>query len=350
MANEHIALDIGHGTDTWEKGGGKGVRKNGIVYEEHTANSDTAERVRKILEAHGLKVWMPQKPMSPDRSLASRTAEANRRGVKLYWSIHYDAGAPSARGAWAFYWNTSAKMKKIAEQYAANAKAAGLAVHGTGAHPSRIGDWTNFHVLRETKMPAILTENGFMTNAQDFEGIFGKNKAAYRQKVAEVNAQTILGYFGIKYDPKKSGGIIVQASKKPVKINPKYTHDPQDRKGEVVLKMEMNYRTEPSLSAPVIRVLPKGHGSNPKKPVHYYEIKGDWIRLGIGWVSNKDGKYVEIKKRYVKPPQPAEPKKTIYRVIVDGVQVGAYSQDDNALKQAELSIAKGAKNIEIQKI
>ena len=349
MANEDVALDIGHGTDTWEKGGGKGVRKNGIVYEEHTANSDTAERVRKILEAHGLKVWMPQKPMSPDRSLTSRTNEANKRGIKLYWSIHYNAGAADVRGVCAFYWHTSAKMKKLAEQFAANAKAAGLATHGNGTHAGRIGEWTNLHIIRETKMPAILTENGFMTNSADFEGIFGKNKAAYRQKVAEVNAKTILGYFGIKYDPKKDGTVI-QASKKPVKTNPAYTIDPQDRKGEVVLKMEMNYRTEPSLSAPIIRVLPKGHGSDPKKPVHYYEIKGDWLRLGTGWVSNKGGKYVEIKKRYVKPPQPAEPKKTIYRVIVDGVQEGAYSQDDNALKRAELAIAKGAKNIQIVKI
>lgn len=339
--NEHVGLSFGHGADTWEKGGGKGVRKNGIVYEEHTFNADVGMRVKKILEDHGLKVWLPQQPMAKDRSLKSRTDEANRRGVKLYWDIHADAGVSSAEGVCAYYWHTNSKAKKLAEEYAKNAREAGLKTHGSGTRASRIGDWTNFHTLRETRMTAILTENGFMTNSNDFEGIFGRNKGAYRQKVAEVNAKTILSYFGIKYDSGKSE--VVAPSP-----NPNYTTDPTERLGEVVLKMEMNYRKEPSLNAPILRKLPEGHGSN--KPVHFYEVKGDWLRLGSGWVSNKGGKYVDIVKVYDKTPQPAEPKKPVYRVIVDGKQEGAYSEDSNVLKQIKEAMGHLSEDIKIEKV
>lgn len=330
MAKYDLTYDIGHGTDTWENGGGKGVRKNGKVYEEHTANSDVGERVIKILRDHGLRVHVPQKPMSKEVSLSKRIAEANRLGVKLYWSTHFNAGVSSASGVCAFYWHTSSKSRKLAEAYAKNAKAMGFKTHGNGTHASKRGSWTELAVCRDTKMPAVLTENGFMTNSKDFEGIFGKNKNKYRQKVAELQAKTILeDFFGIKYDSKRTkvrnGG-----------------RTPEDRLGEVRLKQAMNYRAKPSLNAKVLRVLPKGH------ECHFYEEKGHWLRLGVGWVSNAGGKYVEITKRYNKKPK--EPKKKIYRVIVDGEQVGAYSKDSNILKQAEKAIKAGKDNILIEEV
>jgi N-acetylmuramoyl-L-alanine amidase len=256
-----VALDIGHGSDTWERGGGKGVKKNGVVYEEHTANSDVAQRVLKILEAHGLKVWLPQKPMSKEVPLAKRTNEANRLGVKLYWSIHFNAGSPSASGVCAFYWYTAKEAKKLAEQYTKEARAMGFKIFGTGAIASVPKTWTDFHVCRETKMTAILTENGFMTNSDDFEGIFGKNKEQYRQRIAELNAKTILSFFGKKYEPSKT---------------------------------------------------------KVKEPV--------------------------------KTTQPKEAKKTIYRVIVNGVQVGAYTEENNTLSQVEKALKQGKASIKVEKV
>lgn len=51
------------------------------------------------------------------------------------------------------------------------------------------------------------------------------------------------------------------------------------------------------------------------------------------------------------PSKPSTPsKKTIYRVIVDGKQVGAYAEGDNLLEQARKSMASGAKNIKIEKV
>jgi N-acetylmuramoyl-L-alanine amidase len=345
MAYDMI-YDIGHGTDTWENGGGKGVRKNGKVYEEHTANSDVGERTVKILKAHGLKVYLVQKPMSKEVDLMARIRKANSMGVKLYWSSHFNAGIPSVKGVCAFYWHTAKNSKRLAEEYAKNAKAMGFNTHGNGIHASERGSWTNLAVCRETSMASVLAENGFMTNSEDFEGIFGKYKESYRQGVAELQAKSILeGFFNIKYDESKF-------KKDNVKPNPEYTTAPEDRIGEVAIgDLPMNYRKEPNFDSPVLRELPAHYGKDGKPhTVHLYEKKDFWLRLGAGWISNKDGKYATVKMYPEKPEQPKEPAKKVYRVIVNGEQVGAYSEDSNILEQARKAMREGKDEVLIQEV
>ena len=79
----------------------------------------------------------------------------------------------------------------------------------------------DFYETRMPKMYSVITENGFMTNKEDFERIF-HNKDNYYDKVARVNAKFALDVLGIKYKgdakPKekkdtpaeKSGGVKVQ--------------------------------------------------------------------------------------------------------------------------------------------
>ena len=193
-----VALDIGHGSDTREKKRAKYVYRNGKYYEEHDANSDVGIRVKKILEAHGVKVWLPQQPYSPEVELIDRTNKANY-SIKpdLYWSIHFNAGSSNVKGVCSFYWHTASEAKKLCQAFAKNAQAAGITTHGNGIHESVPNSWTNLHIVRETNMTAVLTENGFQTNDEEFEKIHGKYKDQYRQLVAEVNAKTILSYFGI---------------------------------------------------------------------------------------------------------------------------------------------------------
>ncbi|SFP11904.1 N-acetylmuramoyl-L-alanine amidase family protein [Salibacterium halotolerans] len=197
-----IALDIGHGSDTFQRTGGKGVKRNGKVYEEHEFNSDIAMRLQPILERHGFSVWLPQPPNSKEVDLTTRTDAANRRGVDLYWSDHANAGGAS--GVCAFYWGTSDEGKKLAELFAKRMKEAGFETHGNGTHAGERGSWTNMHVTRETNMTAVLTENGFMDDNGDFQGIFGSDKESYRQRVAETHAKILCEYFDIPYKDVKS--------------------------------------------------------------------------------------------------------------------------------------------------
>ena len=198
-----VIFDKGHGYDTYERTGGKGVVRNGKPYEEHTANADIGDRVIPVLRAHGLSVLDIQPSMQAEVRLNDRMTIANRKGAKLYWSTHFNAGSKNVKGVCAFYSayvSVDERTKALAEQYAKNAENMGIATHGDGTHASHYDSWTNLAVTRMTKMSAILCENGFMTNDDDFEGVFGKYKKAYHQKIAELQIKTILGYFGKKYD------------------------------------------------------------------------------------------------------------------------------------------------------
>jgi N-acetylmuramoyl-L-alanine amidase len=195
-----VALSYGHGSNTWEDKHSKGVIVGGKVYEEHTHNFEVGTRVKVHLVRHGIDVLEVQPPNGLDVPLKTRTDKANAWGADIYWSIHANAGDPSARGWCGFYWKGSTKSQKLAELYAKYMKDLGLPLYHNGVYISELGSWTNFHEVRETHMPACLTENGFMTNAEDFKLVFGNENGHY-DKLAEAHAKAILEYFGIAYKP-----------------------------------------------------------------------------------------------------------------------------------------------------
>lgn len=77
----------------------------------------------------------------------------------------------------------------------------------------------NFHVLRETKMPAVLIEFGFMDDPGLREARLMLNKA-FQQECARETAQGICKYFGVPY---KSG-----SSTQPVMYDIYINDDAQD--------------------------------------------------------------------------------------------------------------------------
>lgn len=210
-----VALSYGHGANTYEDKHSKFVIVNGKVYEEHTHNAEVGVRVKRILEAHGVQVLELQPPNGIDVPLQTRTDKANAWKADLYWSIHANAATPAAKGWCGFYWKGSANGEKIAKLYAKYVTQLGLPLYSTdGIYPSEKGTWSDFHELRESNMVACLTENGFMTNAEDFKKIF-LNEGGHWDKLAYAHSKAILEYFGIKYDSIKSG------ETKPAPVAPK---------------------------------------------------------------------------------------------------------------------------------
>ena len=101
-----------------------------------------------------------------DRSLAARTKAANNWGADFYLSIHHNAGVNGGKGggivAIAY---TKAKAASIAwrdDLYDALIAATGL--KGNRAEPKTK---MNLHEVRETTMPAVLLELGFMDSSTD---------------------------------------------------------------------------------------------------------------------------------------------------------------------------------------
>jgi N-acetylmuramoyl-L-alanine amidase len=210
-----VALDIGHGKNTFPPS--KGVYVNGRGYAEHDFNSRLGIEIEKHLKRNGIIVAKIQEPFANEVPLTTRTDFYNRRGVDLVWSLHANySGDKNAKGICAFYWHDHANSKKAAEFFVEELKKAGFATHGNGLHASMTGSWTNLHIVRETKMTAVLTENDFMSNPKAFENIFGKKQSEYIARLAVVHAKAICRYFNITY----KGEVTVAAKRDVNKVSP----------------------------------------------------------------------------------------------------------------------------------
>jgi N-acetylmuramoyl-L-alanine amidase len=190
-----VGLDIGHGRNTFPPS--KGLYKDGVAYHEHNFNAQVGIALESILSRHGIQVVKAQIEFQDDVPLSTRTDIYDRENVDITVSIHANAGTPTAKGIGVFYWHTSTSGKRLADLYIDEVKKAGLDVWGSGVIASIPGTWTNFHMVREPNAPSILSENGFMTNAEDFERIF--KDPGYAKKVAEAHGKAICRYFGITY-------------------------------------------------------------------------------------------------------------------------------------------------------
>lgn len=159
---EVIVLDAGHGgKDTGTKSD-----KNHYVEKERTLK--TTKIVKNYLEELGYIVKLTR---SDDTfvSLTKRAEIANELNASLFVSIHFNhCESPEVQGIEVFYYKDeknpfNARLlasKKLGEEVL------GRITKHTGAS-SRGVKKANFAVVRETKMPAILIEGGFLSNSEE---------------------------------------------------------------------------------------------------------------------------------------------------------------------------------------
>lgn len=180
-----IYLDPGHG------GTDPGTTGNGL--QEKNVTLTIALKVRSILnrdyEGHSIRM---SRTTDKTVSLAARTNEANRWGANLFVSVHINAGGGVGYEDFIYNGsvsnNTAAYRDKIHEEIIKQ-------VDFTNRGKKR----ANFHVLRESRMPAVLTENGFIDNAGDAAKL---KSNAYLDRIALGHANGIAQTLGLK---KKSG-------------------------------------------------------------------------------------------------------------------------------------------------
>jgi len=183
-----IVIDAGHGPET------PGKRSPDGSLREYHFNSAVARYVADAL-LHGYEGVDILLTHADDRDvpLKERTDRANRWGADLFVSIHAnaagDGGWNSAQGIETYVYET----RPPAAVALANAVQRQL-IRATG-RPDRGVKSANFHVLRETKMPAILVECGFMTHRQECELL---KSDAYRRKCAEAIVAGIVETYGLR--------------------------------------------------------------------------------------------------------------------------------------------------------
>ena len=164
-----IFLDPGHG-------GRDPGAVNGERFESHD-NLRLALRVQSILERQpGLSVVM-SRTQDIFVSLQDRTNHANRINSDLFVSLHRNAFTnTTANGFENWIFTTAGAMDEGAAREVLER------VVEVGVQSNRGIKRGNFHVLRESQMPSMLVELGFISNAED-NRLFDTNFEAYAQAI-----------------------------------------------------------------------------------------------------------------------------------------------------------------------
>ncbi|MBH8601197.1 N-acetylmuramoyl-L-alanine amidase [Thermoactinomyces sp. CICC 23799] len=186
-----IALDDGHGQETPGKRTPPIPQLGGRVIRENEFNREIVKYLDAELKRCGFKTLLVA-PTDVDTPLGERTRKANAAGAHLYVSCHYNASG--GEGLETFHYPGSSRSQKAAQIIHRHLMASGVKRKDRGVKTA------NFHVLRETKMPAVLIEYGFMDDP-------GLDEAAQmidpkvQKAFAIATAKGICEYFGVKYVP-----------------------------------------------------------------------------------------------------------------------------------------------------
>lgn len=199
-----VFLDDGHGISTPGKRTPL-IPELGRSIKENEFNSAVVNLIAQKLKPLGI-IPILVAPTTADTPLRARTDFANNtyKGYQskygkafvkaVYVSVHYDAMSDvfsAAEGITVFVYE--GQINNNSGKLAANI--AEFLRQGTKQNWRGLKQ-QNFHVLRETHMPAVLTENGFMSSK--WESLLMINEG-FQAEVATEHAKGIAKYFNVSY-------------------------------------------------------------------------------------------------------------------------------------------------------
>ena len=155
LAGVKVVVDAGHGG--WDPGA---VGVNGLT--EKQVNLQVAKALRNCLVEYGGADVIMTRTDDTYVSLAARVQKANNSGADRFISIHHNGSVNPAHNGTAVY---SAKIGSAASHDLRN-KVQKRLLQMTGLRDLG-ANTANFYVLRNTRMPAILTEASFITNPKE---------------------------------------------------------------------------------------------------------------------------------------------------------------------------------------
>ncbi len=174
-----IFIDPGHGgTDT-------GAKANGLL--EKSLTLAIALRIRDFLmDYENVQVKMSRET-DKTVTLKQRTDMANSWKADYLLSIHINAGGGEG---YEDYIYTSPSKASVANQNILHAeviKQTGMVDRGKKRR--------NFHMVRESNMPAILTENGFIDHRNDAANL---SRSSFIEKIGLGHVNGLVQIFGLK--------------------------------------------------------------------------------------------------------------------------------------------------------
>lgn len=184
-----IFIDQGHNPNNPNAG----AEANGV--REQDVNYIVGKELEQLLLDNGnfaVQVSRPtpetQLGTSNASSLRARVQAANEWGADYFISLHCNANEnPSASGSEAYVYRRAGEAYVLAQHILEGLhETTGLANRGVMINP-------NLYVLRETTMPAVLVEMGFLTNPSDAQLLVD-----HPDWFAQGIYQGILSYFGME--------------------------------------------------------------------------------------------------------------------------------------------------------
>ena len=203
-----IVVDPGHAHGNDE---GVKITTGGVDYSETDLDMEVAEKLETELQKRGYSVIMTrtenQKFTSVNESLAHRADVANDSNAAFYISIHHNtvSGVPEARGVETYYSVAARdesygggldsarleKSKQMAKLINDNIVKK-LNANNRGAKSDKQTAAGSLFVLRNTNMPAVLVETGFLSNEEEAERCAdSESQQLVAEAIAEVIAQNI---------------------------------------------------------------------------------------------------------------------------------------------------------------
>ena len=177
--NSLVIIDPGHGGPDPGAIGIRGIRETDVVL-------DVSKRVKQLLSEKGVRVRLTRKS-EIDLDLPPRVLFANRTGADIFVSIHANASQGKKRninGLETFYyrgWKGRLLAKRIQKHI----------LRVSPGSPDRGVKQGKFYVIKNTRMPAVLVEIGFLTGRLDARRL---EQSMHRKRIAFAIAKGILEY------------------------------------------------------------------------------------------------------------------------------------------------------------
>jgi len=183
-----IVVDAGHG------GKDAGAKSPDPQIVEKALNLQTALLLTQYLQRMGFQTILTR---GDDLfvPLKQRADFANGNRATLFVSVHYNS-APNkkAEGVEVYFYESAENAERTVKSKMLAQKVLDRIVTKTETK-SRGVKKGNFSVIRETKMPAILVEGGFMTNEKELSKL---QDPAHQRRVAQSIALGVRDYFSRK--------------------------------------------------------------------------------------------------------------------------------------------------------
>jgi len=186
-------LDAGHG------GSDGGASANGLL--EKNLTMKIVKKISEMLQDYtGYELYYTRTNQS-GVTLKQRTDGANKMGVDLFLSIHINAGGGDGFESYIYKTlSNSSKTNKLRNTLHKQ-------VIKSTKWKDRGKKKENFHVLRETKMHAILTENGFIDNSKDASKL---KQDAFIEKIARGHVNGLVKIYGLKKKNRGSSNVMYE--------------------------------------------------------------------------------------------------------------------------------------------